>query len=726
MKSILLISFLLISNLLHAEEPVPEKTVQIGLQLFSVNNRQFLSVNFENHPHWHTYWKNPGDAGLAVKPQIFLNKNEVILPALEWPTPTRFIENGTQWAYGYENSYSQFYELNKSDLNKLTAKELVLKTTWLACKNICVPGQKEISFKIINNKIEITKGDALKDIDLTILSGRFNALPQPFPPSDYLTFKLSKGEGEKSLVLTYEVKKSTDMNFLQNTNLIFPMPQAPFDFRHESIKVEKDSIVGTMPISWDGEYSNPPEPLLPTGKFKKAYTLKFLFNDPIKKQTFIVEKKFDRFDLTPIIVSKDAPPPTVLATKEATPPPTQASSSLIYYLFLAFFGGVILNIMPCVLPVISLKLFGMVKYKNESKKRILEHNMFYTLGILFTFIIFASIVLIVKSFGAQIGWGFQLQSPHFIASMIVVLFIFALNMFGLFEFHTPGGSHLGNVKTKENFTGDFLGGILATILSTPCSAPFLGTALTFAFTSNAITIFAVFLMIGLGLASPFILTGFFPQLVSFIPRPGNWMNTIKKVLGFTLILTVLWLFDVYNALIDGTSHLIKLNTVLCFIFIGFYIKKKQHWYRRISFLLAALIFLNLSTTAIINTKEDQTALIRDKQALGLKWETWSYEKMDEHKKNEQIVFIDFTAKWCFTCKINEKLVLDTAAFKTFIEDNNIKLLIADWTKRDEVIGKFLEGQGLVGVPAYFIQKKNGTLISLGETISLEKIKSNLN
>ena len=729
MKKILIFLLLsLFSINSHAEEPVPAKTVQIGLQILTVNNQLFLSLNLENFKEWHTYWKNPGDAGLAVKPQIFLGKKEIVLKAEEWPVPTRFVENGTQWAYGYQNAYSLFWKLSKNDLNTLTGKELLLKTSWLACKNICVPGQQELSFKIVSNSIQILSGDSLNPVDPTLLSGRFNALPKNAPPLDYLEFKLSKGAEEKSLVLSYEVKNTTDTTYLYKTNLMFSFPQAPFDFQHEIITVNASSITGTIPIAWDGEFSTPPEALSVNGKFKKPYTLKFLFNDPIKRITFIVEKKFDRFDLTPITIPTanaghvdDVEKKSPIAITAST-----STSSLFYYLVLAFVGGLILNIMPCVLPVISIKLFSLVKYKNESRKRILRHNFFYTLGILFTFILMASTVLIFKSLGSQVGWGFQLQSPHFIAAMIIILFFFALNLFGLFEFHTPGGAHLGNIQTKENFLGDFLGGILATILSTPCSAPFLGTALTFAFTSDNLTIFSIFSMIGLGLAFPFILTGVFPELISFLPKPGHWMNTVKKILGFTLILTILWLFDVYNALVDGSSQLIKLNVVLCFIFIGFFFKKREKWFRRISFLVAAMIFVNLSTATMITSKEDQTALIRDKKAHGLNWEAWSYEKMDEYKQGQQVVFIDFTAKWCFTCKVNEKLVLDTDSFKEFVQNNNIKLLIGDWTKRDEVIGNFLLKQGLVGVPAYFIQKKDGTLISLGETITLQKIKENIN
>ena len=311
--------------------------------------------------------------------------------------------------------------------------------------------------------------------------------------------------------------------------------------------------------------------------------------------------------------------------------------------------------------------------------------------------------------------------------MIMGLFVFSLNLFGLFEFKTPGGSKLGNVTTNDGFGGDFLSGVLATVLSTPCSAPFLGTALTFAFTSSTLEIYLIFTMIGLGLAFPFILTAIYPKLVSFLPKPGNWMNTVKKVLGVTLILTIIWLLDVYNALVDGSSNLIKLATILALIFAGFLLaKKKERWIGAVSFLLALGLFVNISTTQFIASTDEHTALIRDKQTKGLDWQPWSEARMSDHKTNGELVFIDFTAKWCFTCKVNERLVLDTDEFKGLVKETNLKLLIADWTKRDEVIGSFLRKNGLVGVPAYFIQKKDGTLVNLGETVSISKIKEHLN
>jgi len=720
----------LFTNTSWSDESVPEHPVQLAMQTFMVDKKPYIAISFQNVPQWHTYWKNPGDAGLAIKNQFLINNKEVKLNEEEWPAPKRFIENGTQWAYGYVGSYTLFYRLEKSDMNQLAGKKIQLHSTWLVCKHICVPGEFKADFKIVSGKVVTASREFLKPMDELELSSRFMNLPKLQPIPEYLDIKLIKGLKEKSLVMSYEVKKTTDVTFLNDAGLIYTFPSPPFDFQHENLVIKASSLMGIVEINWDGEYSTPPVDLPANGKFSKPYLIRFLFNDPVQRKVVVIEKTFSQFELSgaPAITPPSRNTPTAPTTSNQASAPAVASitsNSILYYMALAFIGGLILNIMPCVLPVISLKLFGLVKYRNESKKRILEHNLSYTLGIISTFIVFACAVLIFKSIGTQVGWGFQLQSPTFIAVMVIVLFIFSLNIFGLFEFRTPGGKSLGNVQTKEGFMGDFLSGVLATILSTPCSAPFLGSALTFAFTTSATSIFLIFIMIGIGLAFPFILTGFIPGLVNFLPRPGNWMNIVKKFLALTLVLTIIWLLDVYNALVDGSSHLIKLTTALAFIFVGIAILKKEKWMASISFLIALLLLVNLSSTTIIASKDEQTALIRDKKAQGLNWEAWSYDKMKEHKINQQIVFIDFTAKWCFTCKINEKLVLDTDEFKQFVNESNVKLLIGDWTKRDEVIGSFLRENHLVGVPAYFIQQKDGTLINLGETVTIARIKENL-
>ncbi len=720
--------FSIISFSCRSDESVPAKPVQLVIQSYENNNNLYIAISYENAPEWHTYWKNPGDAGLAIKNQFVINKKEIKLLEEEWPAPRRFIENGTQWAFGYLGSYTLFYKLDKNLLNKVAGKTIQLDSTWLVCKHICVPGRKQLSFKLANKKVTNHENDLLNPISEIELTSRFMNLPQQSIIPEYLEFKLTKSQKDKSLVLTYEVKKTTDVGFLKNANLIYSYPSAPFDFGHENLIIKETSLGGIVEINWDGEYSTPPEALPADGIFKKPHVIKFLFNDPIQRKMLVIEKKFLGFDsntLTKVPSLAPTNPSTFQTSDKENQQSVKLGSVLFYYLILAFLGGVILNIMPCVLPIISLKLFGLIKYQTESRAKIIRHNLFYTLGILSTFLVLALIIVLLKSFGTQVGWGFQLQSPNFVALMIIVLFIFSLNLFGLFEFSTPGGRSLGNVKLSQGFAGDYFSGVLATILSTPCSAPFLGTALTFAFSSSGIFIILIFLSIGLGLASPFIVTAFIPSLISFLPKPGNWMNMVKKILGLTLILTLLWLFDVYIALVDGSAHFIKLSTTLVFIFAGFGVLKKEKWIGFTSLLIALLFFINLSSTTIIAGKDEQSALIRDKRASGLNWEPWSVQAMQELKENRQIAFIDFTAKWCFTCKVNERLVLDTAEFKKFVSENNLKLLIGDWTKRDEVIASFLRDNGLVGVPAYFIQKKDGSLINLGETISIGKIKKNL-
>jgi thiol:disulfide interchange protein/DsbC/DsbD-like thiol-disulfide interchange protein len=732
----------------HADESVPARPVKFGIQSFKDLSSDYLALNFENFPHWHTYWKNPGDAGLAVKNVFTVDAKEIKMDEVEWPMPRRFIEQGNLWAYGYEGAYTFFFKISKADFNKYNGKTIEVKSTWLVCKHICIPGQQITQFKITPGQVSTQTEGLMNPIDSTVLTERFNAIPKSAPLPKYLTLNLVKGKTPNTLVLVYGVAKTTELNLLKDSNLLYAFPQVPFDVKHEALSTGTDNLSAMTEISWDGEYLDPPQEFPKNGKFKRPYTLKFLFNDPIEKKPIVIEKKFTSFELNEVqIAPAENNPPSIggmdsndtkadfnpSASSKVVSIPIEKNvidaktNSFIYYLALAFIGGLILNIMPCVLPVISIKLFGLVKYQNESHKTILRHNFFYTLGILSTFLVLATIVLSLKSIGSQVGWGFQLQSPTFISVMIMGLFIFALNLFGVFEFRTPGGSKLGNVTTNEGLTGDFLSGVLATVLSTPCSAPFLGTALTFAFTSSTVEIYAIFTMIGLGLAFPFILTAIYPKLVAFLPRPGNWMNTVKKILGVTLILTTVWLLDVYNALVDGSSHLIKLGVILVFIYAGFLLlRKKEKWIGFASFLIALGIFVNISSTDLIASTDEQTALIRDKQSTGLDWQAWSEAKMNEHKTNQQVVFIDFTAKWCFTCKVNEKIVLETNDFKTLVQENNLKLLIGDWTKRDEIIGTFLRKNGLVGVPAYFIQKKDGTLVNLGETVSIARIKENLN
>lgn len=734
MKYLLLSIFvnfcLLIS--VYSEEEIPKNLVTVNLDSYKEGSKTYMAVTLANHEGWHTYWKNPGDAGLPIKADLKIGTKLTAIPLkeLEWPIPKKYRETGDQIGFGFSGSYTLFYEFKLSDLKKFDKTPFEMHFTWLICKHVCIPGEIKIPGEIQGGLFLSSLSSAKGPESTDVLNLKKAALPKLEQIPSYLSLTLMRGKEENTLELRAIINQKVDRTNIFDNNLVLTYPLPPFDFQHEYFLKSDQSFMAVTPIAWDGEYQTPVIDLPKNGVFKKPYSIKALFYDPISKRTYIIEKSFKSFDnsYSPIPAGYknfDYIKPTGTEKKNekltTATSKNNSDSSLLYYILLGFIGGLILNIMPCVLPVISLKLFELIKYRQESRKGIFRHNLFYTLGILFTFLTMALVITSLKSFGTEVGWGFQLQSPHFIMIMIIALFVFTLNLFGLFEFSTPGGKHLGNVKTDSPYIGDFLSGVLATILSTPCSAPFLGTALTFAFSASTLTIITVFMAIGLGLAFPFIITGFFPKLVHLFPKPGMWMVTFKKIMGFTLILTIIWLFDVYAVLVDGTSLVSKLLVLLTMILFAFLITKER-FQRMFVFLLSAIFFLYLWSTKI-----DHTMSINNSNSEVIKadltWKSWSRSAMQAHKEKKELVFIDFTAKWCFTCKVNEKVVLESDEFKKLVAEKNINLLLADWTKRDEIIGSFLKEQGLVGVPAYFIQKEDGTLISLGETITVAKIRS---
>ncbi len=714
MKTIIQLLFLSIFSLAFgSSDEIPKDPVKLSVDLYQ---NKFLVLNFETHPEWHTYWKNPGDSGLPISPEFYLNDKRIELTELEWPAPQIFAEqDGEITTYGYQGKFSIFYNLPEN------VRELKVVVGWLACKNICIPAQKNIQGKIVGNDF-VYQGKE-KTLSLEEITKNFNALPKLKEFPENLDLILTKN-GDKGLALFYTLNVPENSEKTNpKGNLLYPLPSAPFNFRKETLYQDsKNNIYGRMNIDWDGEYSEPSEPLPVDGKFIKPHSLKFLFLNTASNEYEVIEKTFSSYDLAGFEKSDEFF--KILSPLKKGKPIVEGKkdtqTTFWYYLLFAFLGGLLLNLMPCVLPVISLKIFYLIKQKKASRIQLLKHNLSYSLGILFTFAALATVITILKSTGEIIGWGFQLQSPQFLSLIIFVLFVFSLNLFGLFHFVTPGGKFLGNFEIADNYFGDFMSGILTTILATPCSAPFLGTALTFAFTSSTLNIFLIFGGIGLGLALPFLLVGIFPKLISLLPKPGKWMEVLKQFLGLTILLTIVWLFDVFIQLNPSSPNIIYLGASLSFVFFAFYARKyisTNNFLFVILLLLPGLIIGKLVLTTELNKN--------DGNEQEVVWRPWSVEKMEEIKSSGKYIFIDFTAKWCLTCKVNEALVLNTNSFKKIAKDYQMELLLADWTKRDKNITDFLMSHGKVGVPAYFILDKNGKLNDLGETISIEEIQQYL-
>lgn len=666
-------------------DPAIDK-VSFAAQIFIYQDETFLSLNYLNAPHWHTYWKNPGTTGLPIEASFRIDGEEFTPPPLEWPTPINFPSH----TYGFEGSYSLFFKLQ--DFKKLEGKFLEITSHWFACKDVCVPGKSEVS--------GIVRRDArygTLPIEKTFkLIERLRDLPEEikdFPKN--IHFKVTRSDEKNILILSMELSPIKEKIFSPHRNIFTPFSHPLLDFKKETLHYDKDSLHITFQVYWNGPYEDPPYLLEEEGFFTEPLRLKFLFQNPWTQTDQII----------PLTIESYHP-------YEKNILPT-SSSSILYYLLLAFLGGLILNIMPCVLPVISLKLFALLKHRDEGRKTILLHNFIYSLGILSTFSVLAILVVLLKNSSESIGWGFHLQSSTFVAIMTIIVFVFALNFFDLYQFKIPGGKFLSRYSLEKDLFGNFFSGFLATILSTPCSAPFLGTALTFAFTRGSLEIFLILLSVGSGMAAPFMITAFFPSLIKILPHPGKWMNDIKKILGICLILTSIWLLDVFSTLTDSSFAVPQIQFILTMTFFLFYMHRTITNKKR--YLLIVLVPLFLTGGHLLYSESLK------KTPPALLWKKWSVQAMEEAKEKKRPLFINFTADWCFTCKVNKKLFLDTDKFKNIVEETDLQLLKADWTRRDPPIEKWLRLHGKVGIPAYFLQTKDGRLISLGEMISTEKI-----
>jgi len=621
-------------------------------------------------------------------------------------------------AFGYDHQYTFFFKMPKN-----LPKELKGSATYLICKNICIPGKVEFNSNLKNGSYKFKNQIVVSP---EYINKAYSDLPSISQSKDFDIVLKKVPKQENKLQLFYSTPSTNYQS--KSHNLIYFFPNELLDFKHEKLNISKNIIKGKMNIDWDGEYTEPPTIFPTNGILKKPLILKYLYYDGLKNKYIISTKLIKEINSSQINEYNSLFTKSVKKNNKITNS-SNPNISLLSIILLAFLGGLILNVMPCVLPVISLKLYSLVGSNGSGKRsysKLRKHNLYYSAGVILTFIFLASIISILKSAGSLVGWGFQLQSPSFVFIMILVLFIFSLNLFGLFEFLTPGGKSLGNISIKDGPLGDLLTGVVATILSTPCSAPFLGTAVSFAFSGSYFQLFMIFIFIGIGLSSPFILIAIFPKMISFLPKPGEWMNTFKKFLGLSMLITSMWLWDIF---LNLTDYSLFLPSAIFISILGYFIFLITH--KHIStlakiialiILMSSFLYLNDSWVNMPETKSSNNSELI-KSSTSAKWEKWSFEKMTNIQKSNKLAFVDFSAKWCLTCKVNEKLVLNNNDFSIFVKSKNIKLLMGDWTKRDPEITKFLNKYRIFGVPAYFIVS-NGKIINLGETISLSKIKNN--
>ncbi|MCD6024930.1 MAG: thiol-disulfide interchange protein DsbD-like protein [Fibrobacteria bacterium] len=392
---------------------------------------------------------------------------------------------------------------------------------------------------------------------------------------------------------------------------------------------------------------------------------------------------------------------------------------LAYILFLAFLGGIVLNLMPCVLPVLSLKIFDFVQRAGK-RSRVMAHGLCFAAGTILSFWVLAGLLIALRQGGRGLGWGFQLQSPSFLVILCALFTFFALHLFGVFEM----GYLFTRIKRgheKDGLPGSFLAGVTATLVATPCTGPFMGTAMAYAFTQSAWVSFLVFTALALGVAFPYLLLSSVPGLARFLPKPGAWMEHLKQFMGFPLLATVIWLAWVFGrqTSIDSMGMLLALLLVagLSAWILGKWMHLRHPGHIRLTAALVALvIFMPTLAWVLAGVRNLPPMMPRAASAEpggslkadgSIDWRSYTPENLAALRAAGKAVFIDFTADWCLTCKVNEKAALNRPEVAKAFAERNIVALKADWTNTDEAVTKALEGYGRNSIPLYVYYPAGG-------------------
>jgi thiol:disulfide interchange protein len=624
-----------------------------------------LGVLYTIVPKWHIYWKYAGDAGIPTQIDWQLPPGFQAGP-LQWPLPSREQEPGGLEVFDYNSEVLLFTEVQAPQQLPSGPIELSAKSNWLVCERQCVPGDAQLSLKLNDGG----QGPANQDI-----FAKYSAsVPKTgSPPAGYSVSM--KPSGNQMVVEFAGVPQGSKLDF-------FPVPPENVVLNHG--KQTGNRVV----LSVDG-----------------GAALDRL------KGVAVVEAngKTDAFEVE-------------LQPGQAAADTNGASADLVGVLQavgFALIGGLILNVMPCVLPVISLKIFGFVSEAGERPDKAFKLALFFSAGILGCFAILAAVVTFLRAIGAQVGWGFQFQDYRFVLAIACLVFAFALNLFGVFELtvsaRATGG--LAKLAAGGGYGGAFFQGAFATILATPCTAPFLGTASAFAFTQPAWATFLIFFSIGIGMALPYLLLAIQPKWLRYLPKPGQWMVRLKQLLGFLLLATLLWLSWIVGRL-RGVDAMVELGGLLLIIGLLAWIKG-SFWTPVSSLRSRALAAMSMVAVLVIAIGSYFFVTAPSE----LSWQAFSQESLDKALQSGKPVFVDFTADWCITCKANERFAIDTSAVRQAFAQNQVVVLRADWTHGDPEITQILKEHGRAGVPMYLFYPggKDHPPVVLPELISSQMV-----
>ncbi|MCR9141260.1 MAG: protein-disulfide reductase DsbD family protein [bacterium] len=674
----------------------------------------YIGLELEMDPLWHTYWKNPGDSGLATSIRWQLPAGFSAGPIL-WPTPRRiFVKPLMSYGYGSDDpgAVGRVVLLTRVEVAAdapVGPANLSAAVEWLECKEICLPGEGRLDLKLTvvpavspghASAAESVRTGDLSEGDLLTadLQTALAQLPRGAVAGSELPPTLSSRVQIKDDHLRVEIdgvppelaqeEQSAPYFFIESEGVVAHAES-------QSVEVFADGRI-TLRIPRDLAANQ-----LPADEKEVRGVLKFA-----PESLSVVDEAWQ-----------------IRAPVVADGWWRQAALLAGMFLF-ALLGGALLNLMPCVLPVLSLKVLALVQgvAEDSRRERVFAGGAFAA-GVVATFLTLAGVLLVLQAAGAAVGWGYQLQSPAFVLFLLAIVGVFALNLLGVFEFSVVAPRWLAGESTRHNPSGasHFAAGVLATVLATPCTAPFMGTAMGFAFGQGTATTLFIFTGLGLGMALPYWIFAVFPGALAWLPKPGRWMESFKQFSGFLLLATALWLLWVFGRLTGPDAQSLAVGLMLA---LGLAAWIYGRWFsgfagssganmRPVYISAVAAFWIALALAGLLGWSALQAGAAAGNSARAVggdgamqqgdaNWQVYSPERVADLRAQGRPVFIDFTADWCLSCKVNEALTFRSERVWRRMRELDVTAFQADWTKQDPVITAALRRYGRSGVPLYVL------------------------
>ena len=635
-------------------------------------------VHLRMDPNWHTYWRNPGASGMATTIHWDLPTG-VTAGAIKWPLPDKLPEQDLT-TYVYHDETVLLVPLTISADAKGDLK-ISAKVAWLECEVQCLPGSDEVS---ANLKVSETNQVSPNAVFLQSWLKRVPQQDLSLVPASWWDGP-AQGSKRKLILQWKTVAGSEEPDFYPDAAKVF-------------------EITGETEVL-----------TAPPGHVRLRKTVQKLSDWPTEVSGVVATgNRSERTGYEVRVPIADFEGAAVQKSTAANPSNSPANQ-LWKILLSAFIGGLILNIMPCVLPVIALKVLGFVSQANDNPARVRKMGLIYALGVWTSFALMAGLVIGVKAAGHQAGWGMQFANPQFLVILTILITLVALNLFGLFEI-TPGGAVMdkaGGLASRGGASGAFFNGVLATILATPCTAPFLGAALGFAFAANAGTILLVFTFVAAGLAAPYVLLSWNPSWLKFLPKPGVWMDRFKVAMGFPMLATAAWLFSLTQGHYGGKTLWFMLFLILLGMAVWIYGQFVQRSTSRRFPALVVVILLVAGGYVFALEKQMQwrsaeapASPTAPLSKNGIPWEPWSEQAVAQARAQGRPVLVDFTADWCLTCQANKKFAIEIPSVRSRLKEIDAVTLLGDYTRLPAEITRELQRFGRAGVPLVLVYPRN--------------------